>query len=95
MMSEASIRPSKRNTLACNCGMSSGCRAAPSRNRLHMMPTPIQAPAAPSPIMRPIPIPVYAWIIANSCSLSTFASFLELRLEVIETNLVSFVRHDT
>src|SRR5215470_2209684 len=75
MMKEASIRPSSRNTLPCSCGMSSGWRAAPSRNRLHMMPTPMHAPAAPSPMMRPIPMPVYAWIIARNCSLSTFSPF--------------------
>ena len=51
MMNEASIRPNSKNTLACNCGMSSGWRAAPSRKRLHMMPTPMHAPAAPSPMM--------------------------------------------
>src|SRR5205814_3460450 len=39
MMNEASIRPSNRNTLACSAGIISGWRAAPSRKRLHMIPT--------------------------------------------------------
>ena len=58
MMNEASIRPSSRNTLACSELVSSGWRAAASRKRLHMMPTPTQAPGAPRPIMRPMPMPV-------------------------------------
>src|SRR5436190_12076889 len=58
MMNEASIRPSSRNTLACSAGIISGWRAAPSRKRLHMMPTPTQAPSAPSPTIRPMPTPV-------------------------------------
>src|SRR6185295_8496700 len=33
MMYDASIRPSSRKTFACSCGISSGWRAAPSRNR--------------------------------------------------------------
>ena len=33
-------------------------RAAASRKRLHMMPTPMHAPAAPRPTIRPMPIPV-------------------------------------
>ena len=45
MMNEASIRPSSRNTFACSEWISSGWRAAPSRKRLHMMPTPMQAPS--------------------------------------------------
>jgi hypothetical protein len=31
-----------------------------------MIPTPMQAPAAPRPIIRPMPMPVYAWTIASS-----------------------------
>src|SRR3972149_3685283 len=58
MMNDASIRPSSRNTLALGELVSSGWRAAASRKRLHMMPTPMHAPAAPTPIMRPMPIPV-------------------------------------
>src|SRR2546425_628099 len=58
MMKEASIRPRSRNTLACSAGIISGWRAAPSRKRLHMIPTPTQAPRAPSPTMRPMPTPV-------------------------------------
>src|SRR6185503_9882419 len=58
MMKDASIKPSSRNTFACRELVSSGWRAAASRKRLHMTPTPIQAPAAPTPIMRPIPMPV-------------------------------------
>src|SRR5882762_6779189 len=58
MMNEASIRPSSRNTLPCSAGIISGWRAAPSRKRLHMMPTPTQAPSAPRPTMRPMPTPV-------------------------------------
>src|SRR6185436_18279811 len=58
MMNDASIRPSSRNTLPCSELVSSGWRAAASRKRLHMMPTPMQAPAAPRPIIRPTPIPV-------------------------------------
>src|SRR6266853_3977981 len=58
MMNDASIRPRSRNTLACSAGIISGWRAAPSRKRLHMMPTPTQAPRAPSPTMRPMPTPV-------------------------------------
>src|SRR6266581_2032530 len=58
MMNEASIRPRSRNTLACSAGIISGWRAAPSRKRLHMMPTPTQAPKAPSPTIRPMPTPV-------------------------------------
>src|SRR5918999_4407969 len=58
MMNEASISPSSRNTRPCSGLVSSGCRAAASRKRLHMMPTPMQAPAAPRPTMRPMPIPV-------------------------------------
>src|SRR4029077_10948700 len=50
MMYDASIRPSSRNTFACNWGISSGWRAAPSRKREHMMPTPTHAPSAPRPI---------------------------------------------
>src|SRR5665213_1633076 len=76
MMNDASIRPSSRNTLPCSCGISSGWRAAPSRNREHMMPTPTQAPNAPSPIIRPMPMPVDAWIWASSCSLSMSLPFL-------------------
>src|SRR6266540_3915756 len=67
---DASIRPSSRNTLACSAGIISGWRAAPSRKREHMMPTPTHAPSAPRPIISPMPIPVYAWICATSCSLS-------------------------
>ena len=37
---------------------------------IFMMPTPTHAPSAPRPIMRPMPMPVYAWICATSCSLS-------------------------
>src|SRR5215831_17862499 len=58
MMNEASIRPSSRNTLPCSCGIISGWRAAPSRKRLHMIPTPTQAPSAPRPTIRPMPTPV-------------------------------------
>src|SRR6266567_2993055 len=58
MMNEASIRPRSRNTLACSAGIISGWRAAPSRKRLHMIPTPTQAPRAPSPTIRPMPTPV-------------------------------------
>src|SRR5262249_27560848 len=58
MMNDASIRPSSRKTLACSVGISSGWRAAPSRKRLHMMPTPTQAPSAPRPIISPMPTPV-------------------------------------
>jgi len=58
MMNDASIRPSSRNTFACSCGISSGWRAAPSRKREHMMPTPTHAPSAPRPIIRPMPMPV-------------------------------------
>src|SRR5437870_8957969 len=58
MMKEASIRPRSRNTLACSAGIISGWRAAPSRKRLHMIPTPTQAPRAPSPTIRPMPTPV-------------------------------------
>src|SRR5204862_80175 len=58
MMNDASIKPSNRNTFACSAGIISGWRAAPSRKREHMMPTPTQAPRAPRPIMRPMPIPV-------------------------------------
>ena len=56
MMNEASIRPSSRNTLPCSELVSSGWRAAASRKRLHMMPTPTHAPSAPRPIIRPMPI---------------------------------------
>src|SRR5688572_13650023 len=70
MMNEASIRPSSRNTLPCSELVSSGWRAAASRKRLHMMPTPMHAPAAPSPIISPMPMPVYAWTIASSWSFS-------------------------
>jgi hypothetical protein len=31
-----------------------------------MMPTPMQAPAAPSPIISPMPMPVYACTIASN-----------------------------
>src|SRR5687767_4485742 len=41
-----------------------------------MMPMPIHAPAAPRPIMRPIPILVYAWIMASSCIFSIFFPFV-------------------
>src|SRR5215831_4309067 len=58
MMNEASIRPSSRNTFACSAGIISGWRAAPSRKRLHMIPTPTQAPSAPRPTIRPMPTPV-------------------------------------
>src|SRR5690242_13555141 len=70
MMNEASIRPSSRNTFACSDGIISGWRAAPSRKRLHMIPTPTHAPSAPSPTMRPMPTPVYAWTRAMSWSFS-------------------------
>ena len=77
MMNDASIRPSSRNTFACSCGISSGWRAAPSRKREHMMPTPTHAPSAPRPIMRPMPMPVYAWIIASVESWVHGLSFLD------------------
>src|SRR5690349_2949880 len=70
MMNEASIRPSSRNTFACSAGIISGWRAAPSRKRLHMIPTPTHAPSAPSPTMRPMPTPVYAWTRAMIWSFS-------------------------
>ena len=74
-MNDASIKPSSKNTFACNCGISSGCRAAPSRKREHMMPTPTHAPSAPSPIMSPMPMPVYPWMTATHCNLSMNFSF--------------------
>src|SRR5688572_29068821 len=93
MMNEASIRPSSRNTLAWSCGMSSGWRAAPSRKRLHMMPTPTQAPSAPRPIIRPMPTLVYAWIMAMSWSFSILI-FLSGDDSVMKTvGSVAFVRH--
>src|SRR5262245_38717973 len=92
MMNDASIRPSRRNTFACNCGMSSGWRAAPSRKRLHMMPTPMQAPAAPRPIIRPMPTLVYACTIAMIWSLSICFSFLGTDCDRMEGS-VTFVPH--
>src|SRR4029077_5136451 len=86
MMNDASIRPSSRNTLACSWGISSGWRAAPSRNREHMMPTPTQAPSAPSPMMSPMPTPVRPWIMANACILSILLSFLNGGLFCVERN---------
>src|SRR5207344_3475296 len=55
MMNDASIRPSSRNTLVCSSPISSGWRAADSRYLLDMMPTPMQAPIAPKPMIRPTP----------------------------------------
>src|ERR1043166_2367674 len=92
MMKEASIRPRSRNTLACSAGIISGCRAAPSRKREHMMPMPTQAPSAPRPIMSPTPMPVYAWIWATSCNLSIDFSFLG-RLDFTNRISVVLVRH--
>src|SRR5688572_21434512 len=66
MMNDASIKPRSRKTLPCSELVSSGWRAAASRKRLHMMPTPMHAPAAPRPIISPMPMPVYAWTIASS-----------------------------
>src|SRR5882762_5101755 len=50
---DASIRPSSRNTLVCSVFISSGWRAEDSMNLPAMMPMPIQAPLAPSQMIRP------------------------------------------
>src|SRR5690348_2486678 len=93
MMNDASIRPRSRNTFACSAGMSSGWRAPASRKREHMMPMPIHAPAAPRPIMRPIPILVYAWIMARSCIFSILFPFVTFVRVGFENASVAFVGH--
>src|SRR5688572_23645723 len=53
MMNDASIRPSSRKTFVCSVFISSGWRAEASMYLPDMMPTPMHAPSAPIPMIRP------------------------------------------
>src|SRR5690606_20340056 len=65
MMNAASIRPAVMNMRTCSTGISSGWRAADSRNLPDMMARPRPAPSAARPTMMPIPRAVKAWTWAS------------------------------
>src|SRR5690606_5403940 len=68
MMNAASIRPAVMNMRTCRTGISSGWRAADSRNLPAMMARPRPAPSAARPIMMPMARTVEAWTEARAVS---------------------------
>src|SRR5690606_34323548 len=68
MMNAASIRPAVMNMRTCSTGISSGWRAADSRNLPAMMARPRPAPSAARPIMMPMARTVEAWTEARAVS---------------------------
>ena len=56
MINAASIKPTNKNILVCKVFINSGCHAEASKNLLPIIPIPIQAPAAPRPIIKPAEI---------------------------------------
>src|SRR5690606_16171012 len=68
MMNAASIRPAVLNMSTCRTGISSGWRAADSRNLPAMMARPRPAPSAARPIMMPMARTVEAWTEARAVS---------------------------
>src|SRR5690606_38479238 len=67
-MNAASTRPAVMNMRTCGTGISSGWRAADSRNLPAMMAMPRPAPSAARPTMRPTAMAVEAWTEAMRAS---------------------------
>src|SRR4030095_13128399 len=80
MMNDASIRPRSRKTLVCSTFISSGWRAEASMYFPAMMPTPMQAPMAPSPMINPQAIATYATFVISSLQCERVRSMVFVRL---------------
>src|SRR5262245_55321416 len=84
MMNDASIRPSSRKTLVCSTFISSGWRAEASMYLPAMMPTPMQAPIAPRPMISPQAIATKATSVISSLRWKRVRSMVFVRLADVD-----------